>query len=134
MFRTTDGGDSWECIENGLPSSFGFPIVMERKTRNLFAAPLESDEYRIPADGCFRICRSRDEGNTWEPLRRGLPQENFYAGVLRAAMAVDDLSPCGVYVGTTAGTVHISADGGDSWQTLPYTLPRILTVSTFVEG
>ena len=46
MYRTRDGGDSWERTENGLPSGFGFPIVIDPKTKALFAVPLESDEYR----------------------------------------------------------------------------------------
>ncbi len=43
-------------------------------------------------------------------------------------MAVDGLEPGGVYVGTTAGTLHFTADGGDTWRQLPHVLPRILSV------
>jgi photosystem II stability/assembly factor-like uncharacterized protein len=53
--------------------------------------------------------------------------------VLRGAMDVDHLEPCGVYLGTTAGTVYVSNDGGDSWSQLPCTLPRILSVSVFAD-
>ena len=133
MFRTRDGGDQWERIENGLPSTFGFPVVMDERTRALYTFPLESDEYRMPADGRFAVYRSRDGGDSWQALTNGLPKD-AYMGVLRHAMAVDGLDPCGVYVGTTAGTVHASRDGGDSWTTLPATLPRVLTVAAFQEG
>jgi hypothetical protein len=132
MFRSHNGGDTWERIENGLPSTFGFPLVMDRKTKTLYAFPLESDEYRMPADGRFEVYRSRDGGDSWQPLSNGLPSP-AYMGVLRHAMAVDELDPCGVYVGTTAGTVHASADGGESWTDLPATLPRVLTVQAFQE-
>ena len=54
-------------------------------------------------------------------------------GVLRSAMVVDDLDPCGVYLGTTAGTVFVSSDGGESWTQLPCTLPRVLSVSVFAD-
>lgn len=131
MFRTRDGGDNWERTENGLPSGFGFPLVIDRRTKNLFAFPLESDEYRIPVDGNFKVWRSRDGADSWEGLQRGLPAEHFYAGVLRTAMATDDLDPCGVYLGTTSGSLHTSNDGGESWRTLPCTLPRILTLEAF---
>ena len=133
MFRTDDGGDSWHAIESGLPSGFGFPIVMDSRTKALFAFPLESDEYRIPVGGKFCVYRSDNSGESWQPLTRGLPQENAYMGVLRGAMATDSLDPCGVYVGSTSGTVHISSDRGDSWQTLPCTLPRVLSVRVFEE-
>ena len=58
--------------------------------------------------------RSRTGGNEWEPLTNGLPQRDCYVNVLRDAMAVDSLDPCGIYFGTTGGQVYGSADGGDS--------------------
>ncbi|MCG8407239.1 MAG: hypothetical protein MI923_18735 [Phycisphaerales bacterium] len=134
MFRTKDGGDHWERIENGLPSGFGFPLVLDRETRALYAAPLESDEFRLPCDGKFQIFRSRNGGDAWEPLTNGLPQEHAYAGVLRGAMDADHLAPCGVYVGTTSGDVFVSSDGGDRWNALPYRLPRVHCVAAYVEG
>ena len=54
-------------------------------------------------------------GNEWEALTKGLPQKDCYVNVLRDAMAVDTLDPCGVYFGTTGGQVYVSADAGDSW-------------------
>ncbi|MPZ16961.1 MAG: exo-alpha-sialidase [Luteitalea sp.] len=132
MFRTRDGGDHWERIENGLPSWFGFPIAMDDRTKTIFSFPMESDEYRLPVDGKFRVYRSRNDGDSWEELARGLPDQS-YASVLRGAMAVDGLSPTGVYVGSTAGNVYTSADEGESWQPLPCTLPRILSVKAYVQ-
>jgi photosystem II stability/assembly factor-like uncharacterized protein len=34
----------------------------------------------------------------------------------------------GVYLGTTGGKVMATADAGETWTTLPCTLPRILSV------
>ena len=48
--------------------------------------------------------------------------------VLRDAMAVDTLDPCGVYFGTTGGQVYASPDGGDSWEAIVRDLPRVLSV------
>jgi photosystem II stability/assembly factor-like uncharacterized protein len=134
MYRTRDAGDHWERIENGLASWFGFPVAIDPRTRALFAFPMESDEYRLPVGGKFQVYRSRDDGDSWEPLGRGLPQQPTYAGVLRGALSVDGLDPAGVYVGSTAGEVFVSADAGDSWQRLPCTLPRVLSVKTYVEA
>jgi photosystem II stability/assembly factor-like uncharacterized protein len=131
MFRTQDGGEQWERIEQGLPSGFGFPLAVDRNSKTLYAVPLESDEYRMPVGGRFRVYRSKDGGTSWQELSRGLPDHSFM-GVLRGALAVDHLDPGGVYVGSTAGTISVSRDGGDSWQTLPGVLPRILTVRAFV--
>ncbi len=134
MFRSRDAGETWKRTEEGLPSQFGFPIAMDRSTKDLFVVPLESDEYRIPVDAKLRVYRSRDGADSWEPLSRGLPQEHAYMGVLRSALDVDHLDPCGVYVGTTSGSVFVSNDAGDSWRELPGTLPRVLCVSVHVDS
>jgi len=48
--------------------------------------------------------------------------------VLREAMSVDSLEPCGVYFGTTGGQVYASADAGDTWNPILRDLPRVLSV------
>jgi photosystem II stability/assembly factor-like uncharacterized protein len=48
--------------------------------------------------------------------------------VLREAMDVDSLDPCGVYFGTTGGQVYASADGGDSWTAIVRDLPPVVSV------
>ena len=133
VYRTQNGGDSWERIQNGLPSRFGFPIAIAPKTKALFIVPLESDEYRMPPEGRLRVYRSRNGGNSWEPLTRGLPQEHAYTAVLRGALAVDGRDSPGVYFGTTSGTLYASRDEGETWQMIPVTLPRILSVTAFEE-
>ncbi len=133
MFRSADGGDRWERNETGLPSAFGFPIVIDRPTKALFVVPQESDQRRLPPGGALQVFRSVDGGDSWQSASNGLPARNFFGTVLRGAMAVDDLEPGGVYFGTSAGTVHASADLGESWTTLPVALPRVLHVSAWAE-
>ncbi|MEE9606157.1 MAG: exo-alpha-sialidase [Myxococcota bacterium] len=139
MYRTDDGGDSWQLIEDGLPEAelsdghrcaFGFPISFDPGSGSVYAVPLEGDNFRFPPGGALRVYRTRDGGQRWEPLSKGLPGQS-YAPVLRGALAVDGLDPCGVYFGTTAGSIFASRDGGDSWLQLPCTLPRVLCVEAF---
>jgi photosystem II stability/assembly factor-like uncharacterized protein len=134
MYRTRNGGVSWERNEDGLPSWFGFPIAIDPGSRMLFSFPMESDEYRLPVEGRCRVFRSRNKGDSWEALDRGLPDGPYYGSVLRGALTVDRLEPVGVYVGSTSGDVFVSADGGDSWQTLACRLPRVLSVAAYAEG
>lgn len=133
MFRSGDGAENWERNEEGLEVAFGFPIVIDRASRYVFAVPLESDQYRVPAGGALRVVRSTDGGDSWHSASAGLPATDAYGTVLRGAMAVDNLDPGGVYFGTTSGTLHATADLGESWTNLPAILPRILHVSAWVD-
>jgi len=129
VYRTADGGRSWEQIQNGVPGSgFGFPIARDPATGHLFIVPLESDEYRLPVDGRLMVYRSANGGDTWEESGKGLPADRVYTGVLRGAMDVDGTDPGGIYFGTTGGEVWASADTAESWQRLPVTFPRVLSV------
>lgn len=133
MYRTANGGATWESIQEGLPSTFGFPLVMHAPTKALFCCPLESDEFRFPVDGALRVYRSTDAGDSWQSCGEGLPGAFAYTAVLRSAMATDGDDPGGVYLGTTGGAVYASRDLGERWTRLEGSLPRVLTVETCVE-
>ena len=94
----------------------------------IYVVPIKSDMEHFPIDGKLQVHRSRSGGNEWEALTNGLPQENCYVNVLRDAMAVDKLDPCGIYFGTTGGQVYASADEGDNWMTIVRDLPTVLSV------
>ena len=129
VMRSDDAGDSWREVSGDLPSDFGFPIdVHAHEPETVYVVPILSDSHHYPPDGRLRVYRSRTGGDEWEPLTRGLPQENCYVNVLRDAMAVDRLDECGVYFGTTGGQVYASPDGGDSWSAIVRDLPAVLSV------
>ena len=132
MYRSDDGGLSWQSIEAGLPSSFGFPAVAHpRDPDTLFLVPLNGDTAgRFMPDAAAAVWRTRDGGRSWHDLRRGLPQQKAYLTVLRQAMAADPLSPAGVYFGTNTGELFASADEGESWRMIARHLPPILSVET----
>jgi photosystem II stability/assembly factor-like uncharacterized protein len=135
LFRSTNGGDSWKRIEEGLPAEncFGFPIALDPTNPDrVFIVPEESDEYRMALEGRLTVYRTEDGGDSWQPRRKGLPRD-FYSGVLRQAMDTDSHDPCGVYFGTIAGTMHFSIDAGDTWDTMPYQFPRICSVAAWTE-
>jgi hypothetical protein len=127
--RSDDGGESWREVSGNLPSDFGFPIeVHAHEPETLYVVPIKSDSEHYPPDGRLRVYRSRSGGDEWEALTRGLPQSHCYVNVLRDAMAVDALDPCGVYFGTTGGQVYASPDAGDSWTPIFRDLPAVLSV------
>jgi photosystem II stability/assembly factor-like uncharacterized protein len=129
VMRSDDAGDSWHEISGDLPTDFGFAIdVHAHEPETVFVVPIKSDAEHFPIDGQLRVYRSRSGGNAWEPLTKGLPQQDCYVNVLRDAMAVDTLDACGVYFGTTGGQVYASADAGDTWQAIVRDLPAVLSV------
>ena len=134
MYRTDDGGRSWESIEAGLPSSFGFPAAAHpRDPDTLYLVPLNGDiAGRFVPEAKAAVWRTRDGGKTWTALRQGLPQENVFFGVLRQALATDRLEPAGVYFGTGSGAVYASADEGESWTCIAQHLPSISSVEILV--
>ena len=129
VMRSDDAGDSWHEVSGNLPSDFGFPIdVHAHEPNTIYVVPIKSDSEHFPPEGKLRVYRSRTGGNEWEPLTKGLPQQDCYVNVLRDAMAVDSLDPCGVYFGTTGGQVYVSADAGDRWEPIVRDLPAVLSV------
>ncbi|WP_050606014.1 sialidase family protein [Ruegeria sp. 6PALISEP08] len=136
VWRSPDGGRSWENITEGLPSTFGFPIhVHPRDPDTIWTLPLNGDSIgRYPPDAAAAVWKSSNGGATWQDQRRGLPQESCYFTVLRQAMAGDRRDPAGIYFGTNSGSVFGSVDEGDTWEEVARHLPTILAVEVLDRG
>jgi hypothetical protein len=129
VMRSDDSGATWHEVSGNLPTDFGFPIdVHAHEPETIYVVPIKSDSEHYPPEGKLRVYRSKSGGNDWEPLTKGLPQQDCYVNVLRDAMCVDALDPCGVYFGTTGGQVYASANGGDQWTPIVRDLPAVLSV------
>jgi hypothetical protein len=128
VYRSEDGAASWQSIADGLPSDFGFPMVVHpHRPEVIYNFPLRADAMRFPPEGRCRVYRSEDLGKSWDALGNGLP-DGFWAGVMRDAMCADDADPAGVYFGARTGEVYASADEGESWRQVVGHLPDVLTV------
>ena len=129
VLRSDNAGDLWTEVSGNLPTDFGFVLdVHAHEPETIYVVPIKSDSEHYPPEGKLRVYRSRTGGNEWEPLSKGLPQENCYVNILRDAMAVDSLDPCGIYFGTTGGQVYGSPNGGDTWSAIVRDLPAVLSV------
>jgi hypothetical protein len=133
VYRSDNAGDDWVDIGGGrLPSRFGFPIAVHpHEPQTIYIALEESDNYRLSVDGRFSVWRSKDAGESWDRMQRGLP-ERAHLLVLREAMAVDTIDEAGVYIGTSTGQLFHSRDSGDTWQMLADFLPPVLSVESAV--
>jgi hypothetical protein len=129
LYRSDDCAENWTDIANGVPSDFGFPMIMHPRNPDCaYIVPVESDEFRCTCDGKLRVYRTRNAGRSWEPLSRGLPQKDAFETVLRDALVADSLDPLGIYVGTRSGQLFVSNDEGKSWQRIAEGLPPILCI------
>jgi photosystem II stability/assembly factor-like uncharacterized protein len=129
VMRTDNAGEQWYEVSGNLPTDFGFPIeVHAHEPDTVYVVPILSDSEHYPPEGKLRVYRSKTGGNEWEPLTKGLPQENCYVNVLRDAMSTDTLDKAGVYFGTTGGQVYASPDGGDKWSAIAEHLPAVVSV------
>lgn len=133
VYRSENHGDSWQDIARGLPSDFGFAMMMHPHDADcVYIVPVESDEFRCTPEGHLRVYRTRNAGGSWEALKRGLPQKSAYETVLRDAMSSDALDPAGIYFGTRSGKLYGSRDEGKSWKILLDGLPQIMCVKAAV--
>src|SRR5438874_2440238 len=79
VMRTDDAGDNWREVSGNLPTDFGFVIdVHAHEPETIYVVPIKSDSEHYPPDGKLRVYRSKTGGNEWEPLTKGLPQENCF--------------------------------------------------------
>ena len=128
IFRSTDGSESWQEIGSAGPSTFGFAVAVHpRDPDTAWFVPAIKDERRIPVEGKVVVTRTRDGGKTFDTLTRGLPQQHAYDLVFRHALDVDETGDRLVF-GSTTGSVWLSEDGGDSWETISHHLPPVYAV------
>lgn len=135
LYRSENGGDSWQDVANGVPSDFGFAMAMHpHDADTVYIVPIESDMFRCTPDARLRVYRTRNAGASWEALTKGLPQKDALETVLRDGMATDPVNPAGVYFGTRSGSVWGSTDGGASWREILTGVPPVICVKTAVVG
>lgn len=132
VLRSDDGGRSWKSIAKGLPSDFGFPIVVHPHDANtVYVLPLEPATRTCPG-ARPAVWRSESAGERWQRLTDGLPKKDAWFTVLRDAMDLDDGRRPSVWFGTTTGQLWRGRDGGETFDCVTTSLPPILCVKAAV--
>ena len=126
IFRTKDGGESWEQVLTVSDTTGGIDLAIHPTNSNIvFAAMWERS--RRPNNLVYGgetsgIYRSTDGGDTWELLENGLPTLADSKG--RMALAIAPTNPNKIYayvsdkIGFTEG-IYVSEDAGDNWTNIP---------------
>ena len=124
VFRTTDGGESWEHILFQDEDSGAIDLEMDRKRPNvMYAATWEVRRFpwgiRSGGEGS-RIYRSKDGGDSWEDItdNPGFPRSTIRE---RIGLTVTEAKPGRAWalVSSDAGKgLYRTEDDGDTWQFL----------------
>ena len=132
VLRSDDHGRTWTSIAEGLPSDFGFPIVVHPHDPDVvYVMPLEPMTRTCP-EARPAVWRSENGGGSWRRLTKGLPKKESYFTVLRDSMDIDSMKSPSIYFGTTTGQLWMGRDGGQEWDCLFDSLPPINCVKVAV--
>lgn len=115
-YRSDDGGDNWELINNGLE---------RRYTLHISAAPHDADLVLVTVSTNAgrenpQFYRSADGGSHWELIKSISNDDDMVV-----AIDWDPVIENRVYAGTDGGKLYYSDDGGQQWLMAEVKLPRI---------
>lgn len=121
IFRTKDGGSTWEKVLYSSPKTGGIDVVIDPNNPNIVYAALWERErllydrtYGGPTSGIFK---STDGGNTWYELTSGLPGTDMG----RIGLALAPSNPEVIYativeLGGNLLGFYRTSNGGNSWE------------------
>ena len=102
LFRTANGGASWERIGDGLKDPF---------VSSLLINPAQPSQLYLGGPG--GVWKSLDSGKTWQAMNAGLTSLNI------RSLAMSPKNPQDLFVGTNGSGLYHSTDGGTSWTPMP---------------
>jgi photosystem II stability/assembly factor-like uncharacterized protein len=122
IFRTTDGGKSWEKVLYKDENTGGVALEFDPSDSRIVygvlwearQGPWENGAWQGKNSGLFK---STDGGSTWKPLTKGLPSAEQRLG--RIGIGICRSDPNCLYAMVDAaqlGGVYRSDDAGESWR------------------
>jgi len=120
VYRTTDGGETWEQVLGGDEWTGATDLVMDPRNPDRLYAALWQRHRTVAAyvggGPGTAIYRSDDGGESWTELTAGLPTSNMG----KIGLALSPRDPDRVYAAITldrrTGGVFMSTDRGASWR------------------
>ena len=129
LYRSLDGGLSWQALAAPHPSGFGFAVACDpMDPRRAWFVPAQADTYRYPVGGRMVVNRTDDGGASFRTMHQGLPQNDAYHLVYRHCL---ELAPDRqtLAMASTTGGLWVSADAGEHWQCVSRDLPPVAALT-----
>ena len=118
LFKSTDGGDTWKQLTNGLPTNLvqvNVALAPSRPSR-IYASVGTSEKGDYESGAGLAVYRSDDGGESWARITEDPRPAMRIGGGDLSVLRVDPANPDVVY---SASIVTVrSADGGKSWTSL----------------
>jgi photosystem II stability/assembly factor-like uncharacterized protein len=111
VVRTTDGGNSWQQINTGLPNRFVTRLAIDPTAPQVVYATYSGF-------GTGHIYKTTDGGQNWTDVSGNLPD------IPVNAIAIDTEAPNTIYLATDIG-VFVSRTGGGGWIMIREGLPAV---------
>lgn len=134
IYRLDRPSTTWQRVGRNMPKDIGdvgFPMVVHpRDADTAWVFPMDGGTVwpRTSPHGRPSAYITRDGGEHWKRLDRGMPPRDAWWTVKRQAMTADAQDPVGLYFGTTSGELWASRDEGNTWQCIARHLPEIYAV------
>jgi photosystem II stability/assembly factor-like uncharacterized protein len=129
---STDAGESWMRDVNGMDRFYTWGLAVDPADPDLWFVSAAPDPFLAHGDGDSHARLFRKRGTSaWEPL-----ELDGYGGVsttierMPYALAAPRTAPGTLICGLRDGTILSSQDSGDSWRTIPVTIPGILALTS----
>jgi photosystem II stability/assembly factor-like uncharacterized protein len=124
VFKSTDGGASWNLASGGLLFSYVVDLAVDPQTPTTLYMVSKGST----SNSNYGVLKSTDGGAMWRAANTGLPQPNFWLRDPPPAvrsLAIDPREPTTLYAGTHDKGVFKSTDGGGTWRPATSGLPSI---------
>ncbi len=126
VFKSTDGGASWQEANSGLPAQGMFPDTFAYGNAFTFD-PNNSTTVYVSRTGTG-VYKSTNGGASWQAANSGMPSTFDFRSCCVSAVIIDPQNANTLYVPSQNGVIFKSTNGGASWSAAGTVLALPLTL------